>query len=519
MRHAAEGQEQGERTLWLGAAVTLLAVAGICALLGGHLLLGVLRLAAGLLAGAGLGAALLAVLGPRLPRRARGAAAGLLALVLAAALTTPAVVATRLDPLEQSATASIAALGEGDVVHSLPLPDAPVLVRRADGSSQLLDAHGVRPVDASAHDVLALSHDGTHLVRATGASTAVLSLDRSLSTPDGGFPTTTFEGTPLALADGVLVLRDCADGYCHLSGYDLTAPEEPLWVVTGSAETRGTDPAGQAVPARAEAETGLLDAARADGVLPAVPLHFDPAQGWVQLDPATGFPVGRILAGPEEECRISATEAPATAQDPRRPAPQVLTVCSDEDGALTATAFHEGEQLWQSDPSPAGSWSVRMDQGRVLAEGTEAGAEVAGEIIASEQQAAWSAPGGEGVQEASAFTARIGIDGAAMVVTNEAGQLLGYDTAEGTNLWTLPLTAPGTPVRGTLEAGTAVVLGEVVREEPLDPRGAQRVQVLDAASGEVSLEARTAEEIGAVHALGGGRALVTVGERTLLLGA
>ena len=160
-----------------------------------------------------------------------------------------------------------------------------------------------------------------------------------------------------------------------------------------------------------------------------------------------------------------------------------------------------------------------MDQGRVLAEGTEAGAEVAGEIIASEQQAAWSAPGGEGVQEASAFTARIGIDGAAMVVTNEAGQLLGYDTADGTNLWTLPLTAPGTPVRGTLEAGTAVVLDEVVREEPLDPRGAQRVQVLDAASGEVSLEARTAEEIGAVHALGGGRALVTVGERTLLLGA
>src|SRR5699024_4093342 len=192
VRHAAEGQEQGERTLWLGAAVTLLAVAGICALLGGHLLLGVLRLAAGLLAGAGLGAALLAVLGPRLPRRARGAAAGLLALVLAAALTTPAVVATRLDPLEQSATASIAALGEGDVVHSLPLPDAPVLVRRTDGSSQLLDAHGVRPVDASAHDVLALSHDGTHLVRATGASTAVLSLDRSLSTPDGGLPTTTF---------------------------------------------------------------------------------------------------------------------------------------------------------------------------------------------------------------------------------------------------------------------------------------------------------------------------------------
>src|SRR5699024_2496723 len=82
---------------------------------------------------------------------------------------------------------------------------------------------------------------------------------------------------------------------------------------------------------------------------------------------------GRILAGPEEECRISATEAPATAQDPRRPAPQVLTVCSDEDGALTATAFHEGEQLWQSDPSPAGSWAGRMAPGGGRAGGAEAG--------------------------------------------------------------------------------------------------------------------------------------------------
>ena len=187
--------------------------------------------------------------------------------------------------------------------------------------------------------------------------------------------------------------------------------------------------------------------------------------------PATGFP-SAILAGPEEECRLAATEAPATAEDPREAAPQVLTVCSAEDGALTATAFHEGEQLWQSDPSPAGTWTVRLDQGRVLAEGTETGTDVPGEIVASEARAAWSAPGGEGVAQAAAFTARIGIDGAAMVVTNEAGQLLGYDTAEGTNLWTLPLTAPGTPVRGTLEAGTAVVLGEVVREEPLDLCGA-----------------------------------------------
>src|SRR5699024_1296575 len=80
----------------------------------------------------------------------------------------------------------------------------------------------------------------------------------------------------------------------------------------------------------------LLDALRTTGVMPVVPLSFDPAQGWVQLDPATGFPVGRILAGPEDECRIAATGAPADGTDPLRSAPRVLTVCSAEDGSMTA---------------------------------------------------------------------------------------------------------------------------------------------------------------------------------------
>ena len=48
-----------------GLAVVLGALAGVCALLGGQFLLGVLRLAAGLLAGLAVGALAVAVLGER----------------------------------------------------------------------------------------------------------------------------------------------------------------------------------------------------------------------------------------------------------------------------------------------------------------------------------------------------------------------------------------------------------------------------------------------------------------------
>jgi len=503
----------------LGAAVVLLALAGICALLGEHLVLGALRLAAGILAGAGLGAAVLALPLGRLRPRPRRVIAAVLAVLVALALTVPAVLATRVAPLADRAEGSIEALAEGDRVHSVPVPYSPVMVRRADGAAQLLDAVGARSVEATGHDVLALSADGARLVRATGASTEVLALDRSLSAPDGGFPTLSFEGTPLALDGDRIVLRHCSEGLCRLSGYDLTAPEEPLWVVSGSAETRGTDPAGTLVEARPADPPGLLDAARATGVLPTIPLHFDPAQGWVQLDPESGFPVGRILAGPEEECRIAAAGEGSTAQDPLHATPRVLTVCSTEDGALTATAFRDGTELWESAPSPGGSWSVSLDRGRVLATGTEQGTDTPGEILATEQQADWTAPGGQGVRQVAAFSTRIGIDGARMVVTNESGQLLAYDTAEGTNTWTLPLSAPDAAVRGTLDAGTAVVLDAVVRERPLEPRATQRLRVIDAATGEVGMETLVAEEVGAVHAVGGGRALVTVGDRTLLLGS
>lgn len=521
---AADGLEpedggSRDRATLIGLAVVLLAAAGICALLGSHFLLGALRLAAGILAGLGLGAVLLALLPARLAERPRVLVAGATALATMLVLTVPAVIATRVAPLADQAVLSIPALGEGDAVHSLPAPDSPVLVRRADGSAQVLIGQVPHSIEATPHDVLALSADGRRLVRATGASTEVILLDPTASTADGSLPSRSFEGTPIALDGDRLVQRTCSDGLCRNSGYDLGGSEEPLWVVSAPTETRGADPVGLEVAAVPGEAPGLLDAARATGVMPSVPLSFDPSQGWVQLDPGTGFPVGRILAGDEEECRIAATAEAVAAQDPLQASPLVITACSAEDGALTATAFRDGEVLWESAASPAGTWDVRIDHGRVLASGTEAGGDAPGEIIATEQRAAWTAPGGEGVAQAAAFTARIGLDGTAMVVSNESGQLLAYELADGANTWTLPLSTSEGEVRGTLSAGTAVVLDGVRRERPLEPRSTRRLRVIDVATGEVTSTDLVAAEVSAMHAVGGGRALVTVGDETLLLGA
>ncbi|WP_010549495.1 PQQ-binding-like beta-propeller repeat protein [Brachybacterium paraconglomeratum] len=514
---APAGEHAPDAATALGLAVVLLALAGISALLGGHFLLGVLRLAAGVLAGAGLGVLLIALLGGRLRRRTRTLLAAGLALVVALALTVPAVLATRVDSLGSAAAAEIAPLGEGDTVASAPGGQGPVLVRRADGTAQLLDAAtGVHEVEASPGGVLALSVDGTRLVQVSGEVTQVHELGGDGS--DGSAAPVELPGQPLALDGDVLVLRACEDGVCRVRGIDLTAPDEPLWTVMDAEETRGPDQAGLALPARAEAPPGLLDAVAATGVLPSVPLRFDPAQGWLQIDASTGFPVGRVLAPADADCRIAATPAPPDPQSVQEQGPLVLTVCAGEDGALTAAAFRDGAPLWESAPSPAGDWTVRLEAGRVLASGTEAGTTTEGEILASEHGADWIAPGGDGVAQAEAFTARIGIDGTRMVLTNEAGQLLAYDTATGTNSWTLPLDDPDSEVRGGLASGTAVVLDETVREEPLDPRGAQRLRVITAEDGEVSEELVLDEEITAWHPLSGGRALISTDEGTVLLG-
>ncbi|GAA1491128.1 PQQ-binding-like beta-propeller repeat protein [Brachybacterium sacelli] len=509
----SEESEASGATTAIGLAVVLLCLAGIAALVGEQFLIGALRLAAGILTGAGVGLLLLALLGARGSRRLRRLLAGTLALAVALALTVPAVIATRVPPPADAASANVPALGEGDDVHSVPAAGAPVLVRRADGSAQLLPQQG-QPVavPAAPEDVVALSADGTRVITVGGGGTTVAAVT------DPGAEEVGVEGIPLALAGDLLVVRQCDEagaGTCTLSGYDLTDPERPRWTVSapGEDEARGIDPAGVELTAMPEAAAGPLDAVRASGVLPAVPLRFDPAQGWFQLDPATGFPVGKVLAEADQRCRLA-----VTGRAPRTDDPVVLTVCSAADGALTATAHVRGEVLWTSEPSPAGRWSVRMDQGRVLATGTEEGTDTAGEIVASELRAAWTEPGAGALDEAVDATARLGIDGSRMVLANTSGQLVAYDTADGTNTWTLPLSAPDAPVHGTLEADTAVVLDPASRTRSLQPRGAQRLRVVDAGTGTVTADAVVTGEVRGVRGVGDGRALVTLGERTLLLG-
>src|SRR5699024_10351946 len=154
----------------------------------------------------------------------------------------------------------IPALDDGDAVHSVPGPDAPVLVRRADGSAQLLGRGAPVDVDAAAEDVLALSADGTRLIRAADGRTVVSRVG------DGALGEgVEVAGIPLALSEDLLVVRECEEDDAEastLSGYDLAAGGQPQWTLTapGTGQARGIDPAGVEVAARPDAAPGLLDA-------------------------------------------------------------------------------------------------------------------------------------------------------------------------------------------------------------------------------------------------------------------
>lgn len=515
--------EDRDPLIALGIAVVLAALAGISAMLGAHLLIGALRLTAGILAGAAAGAGMLAV--PRLARHRIGRLlAFALALTLALALTVPAVIAARPAGLGPHTIARLDPLSAGDELRTPPAPDAPAFIHRADGTVELIDDHGVRRVATASGATIAVTADGQRLVEVAGETTTLHLLDPTLSSPDGAPPTTSVPGTPLAFDGTWLVMRECEEAGCYLHGYDLSdGSEKPVWTTAAAdlEDARGPDPAETLLPARPETPPDLLDALRTTGLLPTIPLHFDPAQGWLQLDPSTGFPLGEVLARPEETCRIAVTTAPPGTGDaltgPAHPW-QVLTVCTEQDGALIARAHADGTVLWESKASPGGDWEVLLGSGRVLATGTEQGTDVVGELVVSEQAAAWQAPGGEGVQQAAMFRARVGIDPVRMVVANDIGQLVAYDTVEGTDLWSAALTSPDAPVRGRLGAGTAVVLDPLERTRPLTPRGAQRLRVIDATSGEVSVQAQVGRGITEVRPLPGGRALVADGTQLVLIG-
>ena len=113
-----------------------------------------------------------------------------------------------------------------------------------------------------------------------------------------------------------------------------------------------------------------------------------------------------------------------------------------------------------------------------------------------------------------------------MVITNDAGQLAAYDTAHGQNTWTHGVNEPATSgpgddapdVRGMLGAGSVVVLDPASRTAALDPRGGRRLRVIDAGTGEMTFESVVSGSAEPVAAVGRGSALVTDGDRTLLLG-
>lgn len=487
----------------IGASVVLTCAAGIMLIVAAHLLLGWLWILGGVIAGCAAACATLAV--PSLRRHrllVQRVTALAVAVAVAATVIAPVWASARPSSLAQVAALRIAPITRGDTVISpstpradAPAADAPVLVRRVDGHGDLLWRDRVIRVDAQRGDLLALTADGTRLVHASDGQIRLRSAAdgwRDESAP--------IRGTPIALAGNALVVRSCSDGMCRLDGYQADGPEvAQLWSVTdGPADAsagngqklRGPDPAGVDLDA-VGAPTSLDAAARRTGILPAVPLRFDPAQGWIQLDPATGFPVGEVMidAADADRCRITAAP-PAAAGDTGAgpsastgPPPQVLTVCADADGSLTATAYAKGARLWTSDPSPAGEWSVLLDQGVVLATGTEHGTDVRGEIVASGRQAAWGPPGGELLAQAEPLRVRIGIDGDVMLGANTAGQAVLYGTAGGEDRGSAALSWRDAAVRGDLGPTSAVVLDPAPRTSALSPRGAWRVRVIDPATG------------------------------------
>ncbi|GAA1734023.1 hypothetical protein [Brachybacterium phenoliresistens] len=493
----------------LGFAVASLALGGVCWMLGAHLLIGALRLAAGMLMGLGAGLTVLAILARLRPGRrgsGRGPAAAL-GLALALALTVPAAIAHRPDSLADAAIARLAPLAEGDGIIAGRDPDAPVLIHRATGPDELLDpADGsLRTLPEADGDRVLLAADGTRVLLAGAGSTRVLD-----ATAPGAAPPLLAEvaGTPIALAGDLLVVQEPTQTGCATRGHDLATGEEAaaaLWTLVDATE------------GGCEATRALVGDDAPAAVLPTVPVRTDPRQGILQMDPATGFPVGQVLARAQEHCRAHVT-GPEPAPPGSRPGTEdlVLLVCSGEDGALSVRAFAGGAPLWASAPSPAGQWEVRADAGRVIATGTEQGTDVPGEIVASRERAAWSAPGGPVITAAGDFRARLGIDGTAMVVVNSGAQTVAYDTANGRQLWALPASGPDAEVTGSSAHGTSIVLDPAVRSDALDPRDAQRLRVVDA-DGTVTAELVLRERPGSLHPLPGGRALVGTGDALLLI--
>ncbi|MFC0675634.1 outer membrane protein assembly factor BamB family protein [Brachybacterium hainanense] len=490
-----------DRTVLPALALAALALAGVGALLGEHLLLGPLRLLAGLLAALGLA---LLVLALPLPRRRPLAA--LVAAAAALALTVPAVLAHRSVDLADAALASLPPLQGGDRVIVGADEASPVLIDRASGEDTLLDPASGRTaaVEAQGAEPL-LAADGSRLLLRRREATTVLDSSEALARTGGDGTTVAasapsgsreLPGSPLALDGDLLVMQSTERPGCVIRGYDLAEQAAaPVWTVR--------DPGAADCPVGAAPED--------EGVLPRIAVRTDSRQGLVQIDPRTGFVLGGILSRPGTDCTAQLSTGPADAGQ------HVVLVCAARDGALTARALAAGNELWRTEPSPAGSWETRVEDGRVLARGTEQGTDVSGELVASEASSSWTAPGGDGGAGLRPARARIGMDGAQMILVDTAGQVSALDTATGRPRWTVPLSSPQAPVTGALAHGTAVLLDPAPRAHALAPRDASRLRILDPAgrqSVELTLEAAPAE----IRPLPGGRALLTDDGALLLIG-
>lgn len=512
-------------------AVALAAGGAAAWVLGEHLLSVPLRVLGGLLVAAAAVPIVLAVVGGHRRRTI------VLAVAVAAALATTGIPALmhRPGPVRGTEIDGLAPLGPDDQAVSVPRassagtattsgssagsasgPSA-ILVRRADGTAQLVAPDGSSATDlgAAAGDVAALTADARYVVVVHDGATRIAPVD------DPG-SARTVHGRPIAVVEDVLVVRACADSLCEERGIDLSAEPptgsgadadgDPLWAVD-------VDPGAPAAASEGEPLTPgapgrpVEDVGRATGILPAAIVRPATGQGWFWVDPATGFWEGRLIAPDDAACTAV---APASFDDAGRTA-SVLGVCTAADGAVTVSAHAGGAPLWESDPSPAGELAVRAERGRVLAAGPLAdGTET--QLVLTEARAEWTVPGGDRLAGDGPYAAQLGLDGSVTVYVTADGEAFAADIATGATIWDTRIGDDAAPLRGSLEHGTAVLIDDAPRTSALAPAAARRLRVVtdDGREGVRQDAVRAPTD---VRPVADGRAPVVDGDRVVLVGA
>lgn len=535
-------RERRATLLWAAlAAATFGATAW---LLADHFLIGALLILACVLCGAAAASVLAAFVSATSQRAKTGPVA--LAVLVAVGLLIPQFLASRYEdlatagvPLPEVPPPGTVALPHADpelVVlaypegggHAVTIPagdDSTPTAEKGQISSggsptstyrSLLTDHGTGTTVLS-------SADGEFLLAVTGEETTVFRLTdttRNNGESSSGEREDTRDirgplpGTPIAVDRATIIMRSCSpDGACTLSGYPWEGTDNtPAWQI------REPDH-----PWYAQADNTILDPSQSPSpatrpVLPGHAVLFDPSQGLIELDPATGFAVGQTLSTPDETCRAAVSSVASSAAAPYQAAPSdsdvVLTLCEGEDGAVTAAAWDRGHLIWQSDPSPAGQWTALADHGLLVAAGTESDTGADGELLAA-GSGPWSVPGADA--DLSTVRARVAMDGRFMSVITVDGDLVLADTRTGVGRSLHDISGQ---VRGSWQHHDAlVILDDVERTHPLHPRdGAMRLRVIEMTSGDVTARIRLRSTPDEVIPVPGGQVIVVTGDRAVLLG-